>query len=200
MAHTLARTQAGAAAAGSPEPLDELWVQRLQTINLSGAVVMPTKLHNRKHVSESIIQHKTFMRNFFCPLFLKILPYAKSKYSEIKKRLEGEYEEALRAMREADEQAAAAEAGSPEELTALTAREDADTVAQLAHVALELNDDLGNVLCPLEGCEDPDDVPEDDSEEQVAIERLSLDGLGEAVARAAEDMSEEELDTRAVDL
>ena len=61
------------------------WVRAVQTLDTSRIIIMPAKLHVRKHISESILQHKSFLKHFFGPLFGEILPYAKEKWKALKK-------------------------------------------------------------------------------------------------------------------
>ena len=66
---------------------DPEWVQILAALNLDNIIIACPKLHIRKHVSESILQHRPFLKNFFIPLFQNILPYAKAKWAAVDKSL-----------------------------------------------------------------------------------------------------------------
>jgi hypothetical protein len=135
------------------------WKEVLRGLDIDRIITMMSQLHNRKHISESILQHRTFIKNFFVPLFSAVLPYAKQKWRSIKTKLEKELEEALYKEKEArellesaDEVGEVAGVGGARE-----AREAAENQLEAAEKAkaiikeqLLVNDGLRDAFCPVE--------------------------------------------------
>lgn len=68
----------------------EEWVARLQRTNLDNMFLVPPKLHNQKHLAESLLQHKTYLLQVFVPLLTTVLPYASKKWNEVDRKLRRE--------------------------------------------------------------------------------------------------------------
>jgi hypothetical protein len=154
-------------------PDDEAWVKELLQLNISNIANVWAKLHNRKHVSESIIQHRWFLNNFFVPLFSNVLPYAKAKWAKYRSQLTKELAVAKELVKEAADRAA--DAANPTDQEEAT---DAQEAAQETAVRLEsqivYNDAIGESFCPVDFVA-RDNSNDDDPHGAVNIEQVPDD-------------------------
>ena len=141
-------------------------------MDLSKTITVWAKLHNRKHVNESLLQHRPFLINFYIPLFLEVLPYAKAKWTTMRNHLDKAIEKEVAVLDAAKQQS--------ETATEEFARRDAEAAAETARERVDLLRDTRTMAAATTAATCPV-VPGN-----ATVDAVGLDATGEPVLVAGD--------------
>ena len=160
---------------------------------LKNVILMPPKFHVCKHMCESVIKSKPFLRHVFVPLMKEVLIYAQKKWDGVGKELQAKVDEAEKELARA-KQAAEAATGTEEEAAAREKVAEAEAAKRTAaEEAAAVKDQLDSMI-PLEPDAEEYDGADPDSTPASAVLPASLVTV-EALLAATDDAEEEELES-----